>query len=687
MESTERWRLFALFGLFGVIGVLLFARLVFLQVYRAADNREAVRVARDLREPLAAPRGTIFDRNGKPLAYDRPVREVRVEFQARVAEGQRQIPERTRELFLSRLVMQLMKDPGRQEAERTELRRSLRHRFKKQQPRLMPNKYPTRDYLRIEFLLCKDLDAYAVEQGLRAEARFWNNSREMPGRIHLYFLPTHKRTYPEREATFGPVGAYYLAAQRDRQGQTYVAEAHSGMESFSGLWPTPARSSEDGSYYSLDFKDARRGRYWAGLGETPQAPSEVHSTIDVDLQAFAQAQLREAAAMVRSAKDLDGKDYSWGAMILVHVPTGDVLATASYFPGRSEAAAADAVTQLSFEPGSVVKPLMYSWVLEKGRLDWFERIHCAHHGGRRWPLEVGGKRYGRVIVDDHLCRVERDGLISSDLTPAEALAQSSNIGAVKVGSRLTRDELIAWYRHFGFGQRTGLGLKGELAAGRRDSRGRPRPWPKDGVYLKRDTQASLSFGYEFNVTVAQLARAYLRLLSGRERDLRMVRGLRVQGEYHELPEPERGARFLRDDTIARMILGMQEVVRERRHHTGRHLAKYCREQGWAQPPIAGKTGTSDSSVRVDGVAVRQKSAAFVGFAPDLDPQYLCVCVLRKDRVSRFYGGTYAALPAGKLLLEAMRLSSTRTAASSQLVRAGGGVEGPSSAARTAVSGQ
>ena len=54
-----------------------------------------------------------------------------------------------------------------------------------------------------------------------------------------------------------------------------------------------------------------------------------------------------------------------------------------------------------------------------------------------------------------------------------------------------------------------------------------------------------------------------------------------------------------------------------------------------------------------------RNASFVGFMPAAAPRYLAVCVLQRDDSARFYGGSYAAPPAARLLLEAMRLEERR----------------------------
>ncbi|MCA8949362.1 MAG: hypothetical protein KDE27_07655, partial [Planctomycetes bacterium] len=88
MRPGERVRLGFFFGLLGAVPVFLVGWLAYVQIAQAGelqrDGREPLRLdlatasrqaARLERTP--APRGSILDRNGRPLAFDREVYEVR----------------------------------------------------------------------------------------------------------------------------------------------------------------------------------------------------------------------------------------------------------------------------------------------------------------------------------------------------------------------------------------------------------------------------------------------------------------------------------------------------------------------------------------------------------------------------------------------------------------------------------
>lgn len=649
ISHGEVWKTRLCFGLFGVVLLVLFGRLAWLQGFRAVDNRRSVDRAQTLRDPLPTARGTILDRHGRPLAYDRPVMVVRGEFQARVPKGIRRIPLEVLDLLATRLAAHV--SAGREDGPaRAELRRALLNRMHRAPHRLLPSNHKTRDFLQVDFLVAGALDAHDAVRRLRAEVERWRTDRSLPGRLHLRFIDELSRTYPDREFTLGPIGNFFIAAQkkvrRGKRVDLQSIEGFTGLEACRGLWPCDAAGQAD--FCEIEFKDSRRRRYWTGIGKRPESPSALATSIDLDLQKLAHAELRSAAAAVEAHYR---SSYQWGTMVLVDVASGGILAMASHYPGR-KGAAPNAAVESSFEPGSVVKPLVIALALENGKVSPDEQIDCTPtRPGRGRPVSGFPER---VIYDDHAC---------GPLDIHGILINSSNIGAVSVGTRLGRTGLKDYLVRYGFCTRTRLGLPGEVPGA--------RPGGIAGIdklsetQLGRYTAPSLSFGYELNVTAAQLARAYLSMLSGVRRELHLVRTISRAGKSVEWVEP-RGARFLSDHTVARIRAAMVDVVSDKAEQaTGRHLFTMLRKLGYDYGLIGGKTGTADSPIG----GVRHKTAAFVGFAPADRPRYLVVCVLRKLAAARFYGGSYAAQPAGRLLLGALALEKADRSVRDEVVSA------------------
>ena len=87
MQRSERRRIQFAFGLLGAVFLALVGRVIYLQVWRASPNLAYVQRQSGLYETLPSPRGTIIDRAGRLLAYDRPVLEVRAEWSFDISEG------------------------------------------------------------------------------------------------------------------------------------------------------------------------------------------------------------------------------------------------------------------------------------------------------------------------------------------------------------------------------------------------------------------------------------------------------------------------------------------------------------------------------------------------------------------------------------------------------------------------
>src|SRR5205814_8813657 len=102
----------------------------------------------------------------------------------------------------------------------------------------------------------------------------------------------------------------------------------------------------------------------------------------------------------------------------------------------------------------------------------------------------------------------------------------------KVGSRLDREQWRACLSFYGFGGTLGLGLPHESTGGC------PRVSFNPAVptaQFRKFTGSSLSIGYELQVNALQRARAYLSLVSGQSRSLRLYQAAEVDGNRIEAP--------------------------------------------------------------------------------------------------------------------------------------------------------
>jgi cell division protein FtsI (penicillin-binding protein 3) len=261
-------------------------------------------------------------------------------------------------------------------------------------------------------------------------------------------------------------------------------------------------------------------------------------------------------------------------------------------------------THQVYEPGSTFKLVTMAAALEADLLGHEEKIDC----------EQGKYRVGRGWIRDH----KPFGL----LTPAEIIANSSNVGMMKIGERVGAERLYDMIRAFGFGQRTGIQLEGE-------ERGLVKPVER----WSGRSCATISFGQEVSVTPLQLCRAVAAIaFDGQLRAPRLVlRKLdRVKGEVEHYP-PVIQSRAVSEETAAELRRMMAGVVA---FGTGT-LADSDKYR------CAGKTGTAQKII--DGTYSKTfHIASFAGFAPLEDPRIAVVVVLDDVRRPNHHGGQVAA---------------------------------------------
>ncbi|MDA0375164.1 MAG: penicillin-binding protein 2 [Planctomycetota bacterium] len=662
IEFRDRFRMGLMFGTLAVPFVAVIVRLADLQlVQSAAAGARSIPLKTS---SIPAQRGRILDRHGEELACDRPVYEVRAEIQAVPglpgADPFARVDLEVLRAFKNRVVTDVLwalgKDSDRFQdpAARDAVRETLEKRVIRALERAVDSERAAIDFL-IDRTL-DDADAIAALRSLDRRSKSRVRDEAVTWRMFLHENVRFERVYAEPDHAAGVIGLV-----RDEplvvDGQK-VADRRpvSGLERLASLLP-----QQDGEHSRL--VDALSRSMWIDRRREPQPGAEVRTTLDRSLQRRADVEVARAAEDVAAHY---GSVPEWAGLVLVDVKTGGILAAASYTAandGSRDRNGAFAPTQRLFPPGSVVKPLHVAMVLERGLLDWNETIDCR-------PGYLAGSDFVRPVPAR---RTIRDSHQNGPLPVSQVLIQSSNIGAIRIGLRLGPDGLDEYLQRYGFGAPSGAELPGELV-GTVPSQIASQSVNEQYVFAG----PSVLFGYQIQATILQVARAYLTFLSGQPRDLRLV-------------EPEAGdqgvtsERFLSSatlDTVKSALVG----VLEDEHGTARRVGawiKKLRVDGYVDLEIAGKTGTSQYSsskaTRWDGEVVNGdvRTASFVGFTPVREPRFLAVCVVQKVGASSFYGGTYAAPAASRLLFEALVRASKESTARldrSGSTRVAGGAE-------------
>ena len=361
-----------------------------------------------------------------------------------------------------------------------------------------------------------------------------------------------------------------------------------------------------GGYLVME-RDALGRGIGAGIPEVQGATRghDLHLTVDENLQYIAD---RELAAAIQEY------NARAGVVIILEPDSGRILALANQPEFNPNAVSRykrenwrNRAISDTFEPGSTMKVFVMASALNEGVVTPNQLIHCENGSYR-----VGG----RTIHDHHPYGI---------LTAEDVLKVSSNIGSAKIGKMLERKRLHSYLRDFGFGQRSGIDLKGEEVGILRD----PSRWFEIDL-------ATISFGQGVSVTPMQLAAATAAIANGGYlmEPYLVEKVTDSDGQVIEERQPKMLRQVIKSDVAAR-VARMMELVTADDHGTGTK----GRVPGFR---VAGKTGTAQKVDPVTGgYSADKRVASFVGFVPAEAPRLVVLAMIDEPR-GQVYGGLVAA---------------------------------------------
>ena len=298
-----------------------------------------------------------------------------------------------------------------------------------------------------------------------------------------------------------------------------------------------------------------------------------------------------------------------GATAIVADPrTGHILALANYPPVNANAIAEatpyaqlNKATGFTYEPGSTFKAVTIASAMQAGVVKPESEFYLPVE------LQAGDK----TIHDSH----DRG---DETLPVSQILAQSSNVGAAKIGLATGPNRFDSWVRKFGFDRPTGVGLPGE-------ERGLLLPVSK----YSAATLPNMSMGQGLSVTPMQMVQAYSAIANG---------GLKVKPTIVDSVDGQQRRQARPQRLIsARVSSQMRQMLRGVLEEGG--TASAAAIPGF---DLAGKTGTAQKVDPATGTYSESKYiASFIGFAPARSPKLL-VAVVVDEPTGDIYGGSVAA---------------------------------------------
>ncbi|OAZ92554.1 peptidoglycan D,D-transpeptidase FtsI family protein [Halomonas sp. G11] len=351
----------------------------------------------------------------------------------------------------------------------------------------------------------------------------------------------------------------------------------------------------------------RRGRLVRELDVIREAQPGGDLTLSIDqrLQYMAYRELRSAVVENKA----DG-----GVLVMMDARSGEVLAMVnlpSYNPNNRAGLDPRGLRNQAlvdvFEPGSVMKPLAMSAVLENEGFDRDTVVDTSP---------------GWMRIDEYTIRDFRD---YGELDLAGILEKSSNIGMSHLALELDDTEIWEKYRQLGLGQSMETGFPGEATG--------HLPSP---IRLSRSERAAMSYGYGLSVSAVQLASAYTALAND---------GKRLPPSLLRLSESPQGIPAIEPGVANDLLDILESSVAA---YTG---GRRARVEGYR---VGGKTGTVRKSSQ-GGYAKDAYRSVFAGIAPISDPRIVTVVMIDHPKAGEFYGGAVAAPVFSSVTGNALRL--------------------------------
>ncbi len=574
------------------------------QIFDNAEYRSKEVHQNQRRVLIPAPRGSIFDREGRLLVGNRPrfsavisLAGLRSEFRREYIELVRKYREEGAEMkgrsveiearanVVQRYLDQINEATGR--AETVDPRELDRHFF---QRRILP------------FKLVSDLD----------HAEFARIVEQIPRDSHIQLETASARHYPHGSTAAHVLG--YVSSTQELEdenlpGDTLMTFILPGTVGRTGLERHFNEQLAGKTGSEIWIVDPSGYRYGDPVERIPPVKGEdIFTSIDIDIQQSAE----------------NGLGNRVGAAVAIDIHTGEILAMTSkpdydlnsltpFIPTtvfqeiEEKGGWTNRTLQGLYPPGSTFKLVTALAALRSGAITPETTSYCA-----------GSYMVGRRAFPCH----SRAGHGQVDL--AAALKTSCNVFFYEHGLTTGIEAIAAEARRFGFDEKTGVELPFE--SGRMVV---PDPaWKKafNGQSWFPGDTANVSIGQGYLLSSPLQVAQFTASLARNETATRLTLLRQPRGMT---PVENRKPIGLPPELIAEVLQGMEEAV----------LGGTARFAALPDVQVAGKTGTAQVRVRNGTLHL----AWFAGFAPLHDPKIAIAIMVEGTEIDdRYAGGTTAA---------------------------------------------
>uniref|UniRef100_UPI0026EA9366 peptidoglycan D,D-transpeptidase FtsI family protein n=1 Tax=Campylobacter ureolyticus TaxID=827 RepID=UPI0026EA9366 len=302
---------------------------------------------------------------------------------------------------------------------------------------------------------------------------------------------------------------------------------------------------------------------------------------------------------------------------IMNSKTGEILTLATsmrYNPSNITRKDYDALnltaTEYPYEPGSVIKPIIFSIVYENNKVGLNDIIN-THNGS----YKLGS----RIIKDTNP---------QKSLSATDVVVKSSNIGMIEITSKLDNIKLFEGLLKYNLSNKTGIDMPYEQAGN----------IPTLNMLQNTSNKATISYGYGLQATFMQILNAFaIYNNDGVMITPRVVKQLQKDGKIYNLNEP-----------------AIKEVISKKTADAIKHILIETVNKGTGRKAITkglvvgGKTGTA--RIAQKGEYTRLYNSSFFGFANDSNVSYTIGVLVREPKKGSYYAAQNA-LPVFKEIID------------------------------------
>jgi cell division protein FtsI (penicillin-binding protein 3) len=415
--------------------------------------------------------------------------------------------------------------------------------------------------------------------------------------LELGIAGVHETSEPSRHYPQGETGAHILG---------YVGVDNRGLAGFELQFDRELRGTTGLLRIQRDALGRDISDHYDVARESADHGNTFRLTIDLAIQEIAETAL---ASGVQTAK-------AKGGFVIVADPTnGAILAVASYptfDPNRRHQAASEFLRNQalhdSFEPGSVMKPLVVAAALENHLITMKDYFDCNFGKG-----DAGGIRFS----DSHPQKKRY-------LNVTETLVHSSNVCIYEIAKKIGAPKFHAELSELGFGKKlTHIGFPGQAHGGLPDI--------KTWIPIRF---ANIAFGQGLTVNALDILSMYGAFANGgRVMKPQLIKSVfSPSGNRIFEMEPVKLAQAFSPSTTKLISKALESVVSE-----GANKASIVGHR------VAGKTGTIQKVDPILRAYSHDKHRAFfAGYAPANNSRLVAVVMIDEPGIEPHYASLWAA---------------------------------------------